>query len=221
MTSSIVFVVDDDAASRDSIGLLLETAGFAVECYASAEAFLEAFRPSQSGCLILDVRMDGMSGPALQAELVRRNSHLPIIFLTAHGDIPTTVRAMRGGAVDFLTKPADTGQLMNLVRTALEQDRQLLERRAEQEGQRRRLAELTPREKEIMLLMVAGKGSKSIAQVLGISHRTVEIHRSHLLHKTATANVLELAKLAADCGWPIDGSAPPSPQQSLDLEGEF
>jgi len=195
-----VFVVDDDPAVRDSLSLLLETEGLAVECHESAESFLAAYRQDRPGCLVLDVRMHAMSGPELQAELVRRGSRLPIIFLTAHGDIPMTVRAMKAGARDFLTKPINGTELLDRVQAVLrsEQDRQNQQELLEREC--RRLNELTQREHEVMMLALAGRANKAIAKQLGISYRTVEIHRSHILQKTGTANMLELAQLASTCG---------------------
>jgi FixJ family two-component response regulator len=200
MTAPIVFVVDDDAAIRDSLGLLLETAGLAVESHESAESFLTAYRPEQPGCLVLDVRMKQMSGPDLHTKLAQRGCHLPVIFLTAHGDIPMTVRAMKAGAMDFLTKPVDGAMLLDRVQVALKLGREMADRQESLAAQRQRLAELTPRELEILALVLAGQSSKAIAKQLGISHRTVEIHRSRILHKTAAGSMLELAQLAADCG---------------------
>jgi FixJ family two-component response regulator len=200
MNSGTVFIVDDDDAVRDSLSLLCETAGLKVECHDSAEAFLSAYRPEQAGCLVLDVRMGGMSGPELHAELNRRGSRMPIIFLTAHGDIPMTVRAMKAGAVDFLTKPVDGAALIDRVQAALQHSCDLLSHQETLAVQRQRLAQLTPREREVMLLALAGHPNKTIAKKLDISHRTVEIHRSRILQKTGTTGMLELAQLAADCG---------------------
>ena len=199
-----VFVVDDDPAVRDSLSLLLETEGLAVECHESAESFLSAYRDDRPGCLILDVRMHPMSGPELQAELVRRGNPIPIIFLTAHGDIPMTVRAMKAGARDFLTKPINGTELLDRVHAVLRSEH---ERQNEQEmlaRERKRLEELTQREHEVMMLALAGRANKAIAKQLGISYRTVEIHRSHILQKTGTANMLELAQLASTCGLNIE-----------------
>ncbi len=203
-TEPTVFVVDDDPAVRDSLSLLLETEGLTVECHESAESFLAAYRQERTGCLVLDVRMHRMSGPELQAELVRRGSQLPIIFLTAHGDIPMTVRAMKAGARDFLTKPINGTELLDRVQAVLRSER---ERQNEQEmlaQERKRLEELTQREHEVMMLALAGRANKAIAKQLGISYRTVEIHRSHILQKTGTANMLELAQLAATCGLSVE-----------------
>jgi len=199
-TAPTLFVVDDDPAVRDSLSLLLETAGFAVECHESAESFLAAYREDRQGCLILDVRMQPMSGPELQAELVRRGSRLPIIFLTAHGDIPMTVRAIKAGAKDFLTKPIDGKELLDRVQAVLQAEQERRHHQKQREKDCKRLEELTQREQEIMMLALAGRANKAIARQLGISYRTVEIHRSHILQKTGTANMLELAQLASACG---------------------
>ncbi len=205
MTRPIVFIVDDDAAVRDGLALLCETAGLEVECHGSAESFLATYRPDRAGCLVLDVRMGGMSGPDLQAALNERGSHLSIIFVTAHGDIPMTVRAMKAGAVDFLTKPVQPAELLQRVQAALDRDIAALAKQAAVADRRQRLLRLTPREREILALAAAGRANKVIAQRLGISHRTVEIHRSRILHKTGAANLLELAELAADGGLAMNG----------------
>jgi FixJ family two-component response regulator len=203
MTGATVFIVDDDPAVRDSLGLLLETAGLAVECHDSAEAFLQTWRPGRPGCLVLDVRMGGMSGPELQAELNRRGSRLPIIFLTAHGDIPMTVRALKTGAADFLTKPVDGTVLLERVQAALHQDCESRAHHGARDAAQQRLASLSPREREILALVLAGHANKVIAQRLDISYRTVELHRSHILQKTGTASMLELAQLATDGGFSV------------------
>jgi FixJ family two-component response regulator len=200
MTAPIVYIVDDDEAVRDSLSLLLETAAIDVECHPNAESFLGAFRPEQSGCVVLDVRMGTMSGPELHMELNRRGCQLAVIYLTAHGDIPMTVRAMKSGAVDFLTKPVDGTLLLKHVQTALSSHSEVLSRHEALAELRERLAELTSREREIMFLAVAGQSNKVIARNLGISHRTVEIHRSHILQKMGVACMLELAHLLAELG---------------------
>jgi FixJ family two-component response regulator len=195
-----VFVVDDDEAVRDSLALLLETAGLAVETYDGAAAFLAAYTPGRTGCLILDLRMPGVGGPELQIELTRRGIHLPIIFLTAHGDIPTTVQAMQRGAMDFLTKPVVGAELLRRVHEALERSAQLQQEASAVQTVRERLDALTPREREIMLMAVAGRPNKEIARALGISHRTVEIHRARVMQKTGAASLVELSRMAAACG---------------------
>ena len=201
MNEPTVFIVDDDAAVRDSLSLLCESAGWPAECFDSAEAFLAAYRPEQPGCLLLDVRMPRMSGPQLHEALARVGRHLPIIYLTAHGDIPMTVRAIRAGAADFLTKPVDGALLIDRVQAAVLSDQETRRHDAMLASQRARLAELTEREREIMLLAVAGHCNKVIAKRLGISHRTVETHRSRILQKTGASSMLQLGKLAADCGF--------------------
>lgn len=212
MTMPKVFVVDDDAAVRDGVSLLLETAGLAAESYDSAESFLAALAPEQAGCLILDMHMPGMGGLDLQKELARRGVRLPIIFLTGHGDIPTTVRAMKAGAADFLTKPIDGALLLDRVQAALARNRKEREDEAARQAMRARLEALTGREREILALAVAGYPNKEIARRLDISFRTVEVHRSRILLKTGAATLLELAQLAAASGLdrPDDGAAPES-----------
>ncbi len=211
MNSPTIYIVDDDAAVRDSLGLLCETAGLGVESYASAEAFLNAYQPDRPGCLVLDVRMAGMSGPDLHAELTRRGSALPVIYLTGQGDIPMAVRAMKAGATDFLTKPVKGAEFLERVHAALEQDCERIDSQETQADDCRRLALLTHREREIMALVLEGHANKVIAKQLGISHRTVEIHRSRILAKTGTGNLLELAKLVAECGATGIGSTQPAP----------
>jgi RNA polymerase sigma factor (sigma-70 family) len=195
-----VFVVDDDAAVRDGLALLLDAAGLTVETYDGAPAFLAACSPQRAGCLILDVRMPDMSGPELQAELTRRSFDLPIIFLTAHGDIPTTVLAIKSGAMDFLTKPVVGAELLERVRAALEKSAQLRERASAAQSLRERLEGLTRREREIMKLVADGLPNKEIARSLGISHRTVEVHRARVMQKTGVTNLVELSRLAEAAG---------------------
>ena len=195
-----VFVVDDDAAVRDGLALLLDTAGLAVETYDGAATFLAASSPGLAGCLILDVRMPEMGGPELQAELIRRGVDLPIIFLTAHGDIPTTVQAMKAGAMDFLTKPVVGAELLERVRAAFEKSARLREQASARDSLRERLEGLTGREREIMKLVADGLPNKEIARSLGISHRTVEVHRARVMQKTGVTNLVELSRLAQACG---------------------
>lgn len=197
--AATVFVVDDDAAVREGIAAMLDAAGFAVQSYASAKEFLQAYRPNWSGCVILDVSMPDMTGPELQAELNRRGVPLPIIFLTAHGDIPMTVSAMKAGAVDFLTKPADGAALLSRVRAALAQSAE----------RSRSLANLTEREREVMLHVAAGYASKEIARALAISHRTVEIHRARVMQKMNAGSLIELADIARRLGLVL----PPPPKR--------
>ncbi len=189
MNEARVYVVDDDAAVRDALTLLLETAGLQAVACDSAETFLHAYRSGPAGCIVLDIRMPGMSGLDLQQVLRERGIGLPIVFLTAHGDIPTTVRAMKAGAMDFLTKPVDGRRLVEHVRAAIARSEQDVAREA-------RMATLTEREREVLMLAVQGRPNKDIARELGISHRTVELHRSRILAKTGASSLLELARLA-------------------------
>ncbi len=198
MTAPIVYIVDDDEAVLDSLSMLLETAAIDVECYPSGESFLSAFRPELSGCLVLDVRMERMSGPELHMELNRRGCQLAVIYLTAYGDIPMTVQAMKSGAVDFLTKPVDGALLLENVQAALSRNSEMLSRWMVREKLCEQLAQLTSREHEIMFLAVSGQTNKAIAKRLGISHRTVEIHRSHIMQKMGVTCMLELANLLAE-----------------------
>lgn len=197
MDKETVFVVDDDEAVRDGISLLLETAGFEVETYADAQAFLCAMAAgSRAGCVILDVHLPGMRGLDLQAEMNRLGLRHPIVFLSAHGDIPTTVRAIRAGAVDFLTKPVDGGLLVARVQAAMDLDRRLREAEAVQRANREVVSKLSDRERDVLALAVAGMPNKEIGRRLGISHRTVEVHRSRILLKTGASTLLGLAGLA-------------------------
>jgi FixJ family two-component response regulator len=191
-----VFIVDDDAAVRDSLGLLLRSMGLPVETFESARAFLDAGRDSRQGCLVLDIRMPGMSGLELQQELVTRHSLLPIIFITGHGDVPMAVEAMQAGAVDFIQKPFRDQDLLDRINQALEKDalgRRMLAERAQI---RRRLETLTPREREVLAMIVAGKANKVIAGDLNLSQRTVEIHRARVMEKMGAHSLAHLVRMA-------------------------
>lgn len=191
-----IFVVDDDAAVRDSLRMLLKADGLAVETFASGQEFLDACSADTHGCVILDVKMPGMDGTMLQEEMIRRAINLPIIFLSGQGTIPVTVRAIKAGAVDFLTKPVDGTELLRCVRDALKADSLAHEHLADRQSTMSRLSTLTDREREIMQLTIEGQTSKEIARQLDISYRTVESHRAHILRKTGAANLIELARLA-------------------------
>jgi FixJ family two-component response regulator len=190
-----VFIVDDDDAVREGITLVIETAGIACQAFESAEDFLKTISPNDSGCLLLDVNLPGLNGHELQAELNRRKIHLPIIFLSAYGDIPMTVRAIKAGAVDFLTKPVPSKVLIERIWAVFEQEPQLTEKIKSENDFQDRIAHLTYREMEILPLAIAGIPNKEIAIRLGISYRTVETHRIRILKKTGTVNFLELASL--------------------------
>lgn len=190
-----VFIVDDDAAVLDSMRMLLEAAGFAVAIFHGAEDFLEICTPDTQGCIILDVDMPDMDGPTLQDELNRRGLHLPIIILSGHGTIPLTVRTLKAGAIDFLTKPVLGSVLIERVQEGMNKCTELQEQARASKLVSARLAALTEREREVMKLAVEGYTSKEIAQRLNISYRTVEIHRSHLMQKSGASNMLELARI--------------------------
>jgi two-component system response regulator FixJ len=191
----VVFIVDDDPAVRESMGMLMASAGLDSRGFPSARDFLAAYEPEVPGCLVLDLRMPGMSGIELQEELDRRGATLPIIFLTAYADVPTAVGAVRAGAVDFLQKPVDGGRLLNRVRDALGIDSRSRARRSEAEGARERLARLTARESEVLQLVVEGHTNKAVAKILGISRRTVETHRARIMRKTDAASLPELIRI--------------------------
>jgi two-component system response regulator FixJ len=190
-----VFVVDDNAAVRKSLRALLESAGLVVEAYATAEEFLVAYDPERPGCLVLDVRLRQGSGLDLQDELRRRNAILPIIILTGHGNVQTSVRALKGGAVDFLQKPTPPNLLLERVASAIALDRQARAATTERAAILERLAQLTPREREVMELLVAGRTSKEIAAALRVSVRTVEGHRRIVLSKTKVASAAQLVRV--------------------------
>ncbi len=192
-----VFVVDDDAAVRDALTMLLEAAGHNVEAFQSAGDFLDFCNPGTRGCIILDVDMPNMDGPTLQEILIQRGLSLPVIFLTGQASIPVTVRTIKAGAMDFLTKPVDGLVLLAQIHKALAQDSRQQKQAEAFKSATSRLATLTEREHEVMLLAIAGDTSKEIAQQFGISYRTVEIHRAHVMQKTGASNMMELARIVA------------------------
>ncbi|MFA6920899.1 MAG: response regulator [Gallionella sp.] len=192
-----VFVVDDDDAVRDSLSMLLEAAGYTVATFSGANNFLDACTPDTVGCIILDVNMPDMDGPTLQGELARRGLLLPIIFLSGQGTIPLTVRTIKAGAIDFLTKPVEGAVLLARVQEALQRCSLLQNQARVSQSVSARLAMLTEREREVMILAVDGHTSKEIAERLDISYRTVEIHRAHVMQKTGASNMLELARITA------------------------
>ncbi len=198
MTSQTVYIVDDDPGIRFSVAALLRTAGLACVCFDGAEEFLNACSNAMDGCLVLDVRLTGMSGPELQEELLRRKIRLPIIFLTGYADLPTGLQALKQGAVDFLTKPVNGSQLLECITIALtlgQAQRQIDAARQQFEASINRL---TPREREILTMALSGMSNKIISSQLGISARTIEGHRSRILLKTGAASLLEVAQQAAN-----------------------
>jgi len=196
MKKPTVFVVDDDDAVRDSIAVLLHSAGLVAETYASAEEFLSAFSAARPGCLLLDLNLPGKSGLQLQSDLRRRDMRIPIIFLTAHGDVRTAVQAIKADAFEYLAKPVEGRTLLAHVRTALEADRKQRVQENDRTTLKLALAGLSERERAVLALAVVGLPNKEIARRLGISHRTVEVYRSRILLKTGAATMLSLATLA-------------------------
>ena len=194
-TGPTVFVVDDNVGVRKSLRALLESAGLAVETYASSEEFLAAYDPERPGCLVLDVRLRKSSGLDLQDDLRRRKAALPIIILTGHGNVPTSVRALKAGAVDFLQKPVPPKLLLERIRAALDSDRQARAVSTERAGVLERIERLTPREREVMELLVAGKTSKEIAVAMDVSVRTVEGHRRMVLSKMNVSSAAQVVRM--------------------------
>ncbi len=193
-----VFVVDDDEGVRNSLRFLLKSVGLQVHTLASAGELLETYKPSQPGCLVLDVRMPGMSGLELQQQLNLRGAVIPVIFITGHGDIPMAVEAMQQGAFDFLQKPFRDQDLIDRIQRALERDarnRAALDQHAKI---RERLDSLTPREREVLALMTRGKPNKIMAAELGVSQRTVEIHRARVMEKSGAASLAQLVRMVMD-----------------------
>jgi len=192
----IVFVVDDDPSVRTSTERLVRSVGFKVRTFGSAAEFLESPRPEGPACLVLDVRLPGQSGLDLQRELTGSGLQIPIIFMTGHGDIPMTVRAMKAGAVEFLTKPYRKNQLLDAIRTAIERDRTSRRERLEAGSLRHRYEQLTPRERQVMGLVVAGLPNKQIASELATSERTIKFHRAHIMQKMEAESLAELVRIA-------------------------
>ena len=192
----IVYVIDDDALIRDGIQSLVRSIGLRAETFGSARDFMVAKRPDAPACLILDVRMPGQSGLDLQRQLSEADIHIPIIFITGHGDIPMSVRAMKEGAFEFLTKPVRGQDLLDAVQKAVDLDRRLRKERAEVAEIRRRFDLLTPREREVLALVVAGLLNKQIADELGMSELTVKTHRAHVMEKTKAESLAHLVRMA-------------------------
>ena len=195
-----VLIVDDDEAFRDSLVMLCESVGLPVRSYESAVSFLEQWSQSLRGCLVLDVRMPVMSGIELQAELKKRGSQLPIVFMTGHGDVPMAVDAMKEGALDFITKPFSQQQMLDRIQAALRVERNRADERDHSEEVRARFAKLTPREREVMEHVVSGEANKVIASRLEISQRTVEIHRAQVMQKMAADSLADLVRDAIVLG---------------------
>ena len=199
---AIVFVVDDDASVREALARLVRSAGLKVEAFASAEAFLRRPRADAPSCLVLDVQLPNLSGLDLQRRMVDASNEMPIVFITGHGDIPTTVRAMKAGAVEFLTKPLVEGDVLESIRQAIARDRSARDREAETADLRDRHASLTAREQEVMEWVVSGLLNKQIAGELGISEETVKVHRGHVMRKMAADSLADLVRMSGKLGLP-------------------
>jgi FixJ family two-component response regulator len=197
-----VHIVDDDEALRDSLIWLLESEGYSVATHASAEDFLAIWTAQLRGCLLLDVRMPGMSGLELYEKLVGEGSTLPVVFITGHGDVPMAVSALKKGAVDFIEKPFNDRDMLTLIAQCLELDRERSSQRRQDAEVSRRLEQLTGREREVLDLIVAGRLNKQIADALGISIKTVEVHRARVMEKMGVASLAELVQqvLVAETG---------------------
>lgn len=190
-----VFIIDDDEAMRDSLGLLMRSVGINYETYSNAQSFLENYEESRSGCLLLDIRMPGMSGLDLQQKLQEMDAELPILFITGHGDVPMAVEAMKKGAVDFFQKPFRDQALLDRISQVMAQLNDNQKKQAERQQIRSRLERLTARENEILNLVVQGVGNKVIAADLGISQRTVELHRAHVMQKMQADSLAQLVQM--------------------------
>ena len=196
----IVFVVDDDALVRRSMERLIRIAGFKVLTFESAQHFLGYHRSEGPACLVLDVRLPGLSGLDLQRELSQSGEQIPIVFLTGHGDIPMSVRAMKAGAVEFLTKPVKQRILLEAIQSAVERDRVTCQARAATDDLRARYEKLTPREREVMRLVVTGRLNKQVADELKAAERTIKFHRSHIVQKMGAESLADLVRMAEKLG---------------------
>jgi len=198
--SGTVMVVDDDPGIRNAMRILLRSVGLECRLFASAQEFLDAYQPSQIGCLVLDIRMPGMSGLELQEQLNRRGAVIPVIFMSGHADIPMAVEAMQHGAFDFLQKPFRDQDLLDRIQRAIAKHQQVSKSLGEHDRIRGLLDLLTPREREVLDLMTQGKQNKAIAQVLDVSPRTIEIHRARVMEKMNAHSVAELVRMMLDMG---------------------
>ena len=192
---ALVYIVDDDDAIRDSLAFLLEASGISVEAYATAADFLERYRINERACLVLDIRMPGMSGMELQDVLIERGIRLPLIFITGHGDVPMAVEALKKGAVDFIEKPFNDNALLALIDRALRQQQALQEDTQQRSAALARVHTFTPREREVMDMVVTGKLNKTIADQLGISIKTVEAHRARVMEKMQAKSLADLIQM--------------------------
>lgn len=196
----IVFVVDDDHAIRSSLKWLIESVGLKVETYETADEFMKSYYPGRAGCLLLDVRMPGMSGLELQEHFAANNIHIPIIIITGHGDVPMSVRAMKAGAIDFIEKPFNDELLLESIRGALSIDEQRRGIQSQRAAIATRLSHLTPREHEVMKMVTDGRSNKEIAIDLGVSAKTVEAHRARVMEKMEAGSLAELVRMVLAAG---------------------
>jgi RNA polymerase sigma factor (sigma-70 family) len=203
----VVFVIDDDPSVRSSLKFLISTVGLQVESFDSAETFLRRRAPETASCLVLDVRLRGLSGLDFQRELTARNICIPIVFITAHGDIPMSVRAMKAGAVEFLTKPFRDQDLLDAIRIALERDRIRRGQEKEVAELQQRFASLTPREQEVISMVVAGMLNKQIAGQLGTAENTVKVHRSRAIEKMHAQSLADLVRMVEKLKSPLQKAA--------------
>lgn len=198
----LVYVVDDDASTRETLNSLIRSVGLRVQGFPSAEGFLKYARPDTDSCLILDVRLRGISGLDVQRKLADCGISIPIIFITGHGDIQMSVRAMKAGAIEFLTKPFRDQDLLDAIHVALDKDRERRRRDAEVAGLQARFAALTPRERQVLPLVVSGLLNKQIAAKLGISEAAAKVHRSQLIRKMGANSLPDLVRMAEKIGFP-------------------
>jgi FixJ family two-component response regulator len=199
---SLVFVIDDDTSTRETLSSLIRSVGLRVRLFASAEEFLRCERPDTDSCLVLDIRLRGMSGLDFQGKLADRGISIPIIFITGHGDIQMSVRAMKAGAIEFLTKPFRDQDLLDAIHVALEKDGESRQRGAEVAQLETRFASLTPRESQVLPLVVSGLPNKQIAAELGISEAVTKVHRSQLMRKMRADSLPDLVRMAGKIGFP-------------------
>jgi len=199
-SEAIVFVVDDDPSVRRSLKRLIRSAGFAVASFASAQEFLEYPRPDIPGCLVLDIHMPGVSGLELQEEMARAGFNLPVIFLTGYGTVPASVRAMKAGAVDFLEKPVDDNTLLDVIQQAVERNRRARLEQAEIREIQGRVDSLSPREREVLSLLLTGMLNKQIASELGTTEKTIKVHRGRVMEKMQAGSMAKLVRLAGRVG---------------------